>query len=103
MFFKFTLKSFFYDMIDILLKIRYNKYRIIKCFLYQNLTDMDSCSSTNVFVCFDNCEIKESLARTVIFEILIEFKILESLDTSNKFWKQFKGHRLEFYKQAGLY
>ena len=50
MFAKFSLKSLIYDMIDIFgfptLKVRniYDKNDILKCHMYLNLTDTDSCS-----------------------------------------------------------
>ena len=82
----------------------YSKYRIIKYFLYFNLTDTDSCFLTHVLVCFNDCLIKELLARNIIFEVLINSEFFERLDTSHKFWKQFDNiHKPELHKQAGLY
>ena len=53
---------------------------------------------TYVFVCFDDCLIKELHARNIIFEVLINSKTLKRLDTSHEFWKQFdNSHKLELY------
>ena len=57
MFCKTYIQSFVYDLIDILMfsdetvKSIYDKYEIIKCFLYQKLTDIDSTSVFFVFIC----------------------------------------------------
>ena len=57
MFSKVSIKSFFYDLIDIfmfptpkILKI-YHKYDVDYSYLYQNLTDTDSTSTFFVFPC----------------------------------------------------
>ena len=56
MFTKTSLQSFIYDMIDIFcfpdkaIQKIYEKYKIKKCFLYQNLTDTDSTSLFFVFI-----------------------------------------------------
>ena len=57
MFCKTSIQSFVYDLIDIVMfsdetvKSIYDKYEIIKCFLYQKLTDIDSTSVFFVFIC----------------------------------------------------
>ena len=57
MFCKTSIQNFVYDLIDILMfsdetvKSIYDKYEIIKCFLYQKLTDIDSTSVFFVFIC----------------------------------------------------
>ena len=109
MFYKVSVKNFVYNMSDAFcfaykkIKEICSKYRIIKFFLHLNLTDTDSSSFSHVFVCFDHCSIKELLAGNIIFEVLINSKILERLDTSHQCWKQFHNiHKPELYKQAGL-
>ena len=64
MFSKLSIKSFVYDLIDVFMfpnqddqKI-YQKYKINKCYLYQNLTDTDSTSLFFIFICDLNCCIK---------------------------------------------
>ena len=37
----------------------YEKHKIEKCFLYQNLTDTDSTSLFFVFICNLNCQLNE--------------------------------------------
>ena len=56
MFSKVSIKSFVYDLIDVFMfpsqdvqKI-YQKYKINKCYLYQNLTDTDSTSLFFIFI-----------------------------------------------------
>ena len=50
MFGKILVKSFVYDMTDVFcslteeVKMIYDKYDIITCYMYLNLTDTDSCS-----------------------------------------------------------
>ena len=50
MFGKILLKSFVYDMTDVFcslteeVRMIYDKYDVIKCYMYLNLTDTDSCS-----------------------------------------------------------
>ena len=96
MFAKLSIRSFVYDMIDVFcfptnkLKEIYTQYLIRKCFLYQNLTDTDSTSLFFLFICDLESELPESEARKVVFECMINSKILDRLDVSDNFWKQFK-------------
>ena len=95
MFAKLSIKSFVYDMIDVFcfpnedIQSIYDFYQIEKCFLYQNLTDTDSTSLLFLFICNLECVLPESKARKVIFECMVKSKILDRLDLSNEFWKQF--------------
>ena len=109
MFAKVSLKSFVYDMIDVFcfpteeVKMIYDKYGIIKCHLYLNLTDANSCSRFFNFICKKECNIKESKSRNVIFQILKQSKIAERLDVSDPFWSQFEIRDENMKKQVGLY
>ena len=109
MFAKLSIKSFVYDMIDVFcfpnsdIRSIYEHYQIEKCFLYQNLTDTDSTSLLFLFICNLNCVLPESEARKVIFECMIKSKILERLDVSNDFWKQFEVQNVTTQKQMGLF
>ena len=91
MFPKIYLKSFVYDLIDAFcfpteeVRKNYDKYDIIKCHLYLNLTDADTCSCFFNFICKKECNIKERESRKLIFEILKYSKIAERLDVSHKF------------------
>ena len=68
---KTSIISFFYDMIDVYCfpednpKVRtiYDKHKIEKCFLYQNLTDADSTFLFFVFICNLNCQLNEKDSR----------------------------------------
>ena len=109
MFAKLSIKSFVYDMIDVFcfpneqIKEIYNRYQIQKCFLYQNLTDTDSSSLFFLFICNLESELPESEARKVIFECMINSKILDRLDLSDDFWKKYNVHKPSTKKQMGLF
>ena len=91
-----SLKFFVYDLIDNFcfpaeeVRSIYEQHNIIKCHIYLNLTDTDSCSMVFNFICKKECNIKESNSRKLIFKILKHSKIAESLNVSDKFWQQFK-------------
>ena len=91
MFSKVSIKSFAYDLIDVFMfpnqdvqKI-YQKYKINKYYLYQNLTDTDSTSLFFIFICDLNCCIKENDSRNIIFEVMISSKIFDRLELSANF------------------
>ena len=68
MFAKASIKSFVYDLIDVFMfpdattKSIYEKYKVKKCYLYQNLTDTDSTSLLFVFICHLNSIVDEITA-----------------------------------------
>ena len=109
MFAKLSLKAFVYDMIDVFcfpneeIQQIYDYYQIEKCFLYQNLTDTDSTSLFFNFICSLDCSVPESEARKIIFECLKKSKILNRLDLSDEFWKQFEIYNANTKKVMGLY
>ena len=109
MFAKLSIKSFVYDMIDVFcfpnkdIQLIYDFYQIEKCFLYQNLTDTDSTSLLFVFICNLESTLPESKARKVIFECMTKSKILDRLDVSDEFWKQFNVYNASTKKQMGLF
>ena len=49
------------------------------------------------------CSINEKTARNIIFEVLNKSKVLNRLDLSDGFWKQFNVQNKSFKKQVGLY
>ena len=75
MFSKVSIKSFAYDLIDIFMfsnqeiKEVYKKYQVEKCYVYQNLTDIDRTSIFFVFICGLRCCVSEKDARNIIFEV----------------------------------
>ena len=75
MFVKVSINSFVYDLTDVFcfpteeVGRIYDLYSIIKCHLFLNLTDTDSCSTIFNFICKKECNIKESESRKLIFEI----------------------------------
>ena len=95
MFAKVSLKSFVYDIIDIFsfsdeeVRAVYNQYDIEKCFLYLNLTDIDSFSMFFAFICSLDWDVKESEFRKIMFKIFKKSKMAKRLDCSENFWKQF--------------
>ena len=109
MFAKLSIKSFVYDMIDVFcfpnndIQLIYDFYQIEKCFLYQNLTDTDSTSLLFVFICNLKSTLPESEARKVIFECMKQSKILDRLDVSDEYWKQFNVYNANTKKQMGLF
>ena len=109
MFAKLSIKSFVYDMIDVFcfpnedIQAIYDLYQIEKCFLYQNLTDTDSTSLLFVFICNLKCTLPESQARKVIFECMVKSKILDRLDVSDEYWKQYNVFDATTKKQMGLF
>ena len=94
MFSKLSIKSFVYDLIDVFMfpneetKQIYKKYKINRCYLYQNLTDTDSTSVFFIFICDLTSSIREDKARDIIFEVMIESKIFDKLDFSTELWEQ---------------
>ena len=109
MFAKSSILSFNYDLIDIFMfpneeiqKI-YEENDIIRCFLYQNLTDTDSTSLTFLFVCKYSCNLLENKARNLIFEIMLKSKVKDRLDLSDDFWNKFNSQNKSLKKQVGLY
>ena len=109
MFAKLSIKSFIYDMIDVFcflnetIKEIYHQHQIQKCFLYQNLTDIDSTSLFFVFICNLESTIPESEARKIIFECMIKSKIFERLDISHDFWKEYNVQDKSKKKVMGLF
>ena len=106
MFSKVSVKSFVYDIIDVFMfpnaeiqKI-YDKYKINRCYLNQNLTDTDSTSLFFVFICDLQCNVKEDGARNIIFEVMLKSKIFDRLDLSAEFFEQFNCRNKE---QLGLF
>ena len=95
MFCKTSVQSFVYDLIDIfmftdeIVKNIYDEYEVIKCFLYQNLTDTDSTSLFSVFICKLSCCILKAKGRNIIVKVLTKPKVIERLDLSDNFWEQF--------------
>ena len=109
MFAKTSIQSFNYDVNDVFMfpdrvvQEIYDRLRIKKCLLLQNLTDTDSTSITFLFICYQNCTLTELEGRNLIFEIMCKSKILERLDLSDDFYAQFNAQNKKLKKQVGLY
>ena len=91
MFSKTSIQSFAYDLIDVfkfsddVVKEIYEKNEIQKCFLFPNLTDIDSTSLFFIFICKLLCYINEKTATNIIFEVLTKSKVFSRLDLSDNF------------------
>ena len=86
MFSKVSIKSFVYDIIDVYMfpneeiKKTYQKYRINKSLVEQNLTDTDSTSIVFEFICDLACGVRDGEARDIIFEVMLKSKIFDRLN-----------------------
>ena len=67
------------------------------------MTDTDSTSLNFIFVCGLNCVVDEIQARKIIFEVMIESKIIDRLDLSDDFWAEFNVQNKKLKKQVGLF
>ena len=109
MFSKVSIKSLVYDLIDVFMfpnqdiKRIYEKYKINRCFLHQNLTDTDSTSVFFVFICDLNSSINESKSRDISFEVIIKNRLFDRTDLSADYWEQFKVQNKKLKKQVGLF
>ena len=109
MFVKVSLKSFIYDMIDVLwfptLEVRniYDRNGILKWHMYLNLINTVSCLLSFIFICKLECCIKESKSRNLIFEVLKQSKMRKRLGVSHVLWEQFGMRDKSLKKQMGLY
>ena len=91
MFAKTSIASFVYDVTGVFCfpeddpkaQAIFDKHKIEKRFLYQNLTDTDSTSLFFVFICNLNCQLNKKGSRNVIFEVIINSKIVERLGLAN--------------------
>ena len=95
MFSKVSIKSFVYDIIDMFvfpneeIKKNYQKYKINKCLVEQNLTDTDSTSIFFVFICDLACDVREDEVREIIFEVMLKSKIFDRLHFSHEYFEKF--------------
>ena len=109
MFSKVSIKSFAFDLIDVFMfpnaKIQeiYEKYKVNRCYLDQNLTDTDSTSMFFVFVCNLDINIRDDKARNIIFEVMLKSKVFDRLDLSAEFYKQFNCQNEQLKKQVGFF
>ena len=109
MFSKVSIKNFVYDLIDAFMfpneeiKKIYAEFKVDRCYLCQNLTDIDSTSIIFVFICDLKCSIGERKSRDIIFRVMITSKIFERLDLSDDFWDQFGVQNKKLKKQVKLF
>ena len=109
MFSKISVKSFVYDLIDVFMfpneeiQKNYNKHKINKCYLDQNLTDTNSSSMFFVFVCNLQCNLKENEVKDLIFEIILKSKLFDRIDLSADYFQKFQCKNPDLKKQIGLF
>ena len=107
MFSKVSIKSFFYELIDIFMlptdeiKKIDQKYKVNQCYLDQNLTDTDSTSIFFVFICDLKCNVKEDEAR--IFEVMLKSKVFDRLDLSAEYYDKFNCRNESLKKRVGFF
>ena len=109
MFSKVSIKSFVYGIIDVFMfpnkeiKKIYQKYKIIKCLVEQNLTDTDSTSIFFVFICDLKCDVREDEARDIIFEVMLKSKIFDRLELSHEYFEKFNCRNTNLKKRVGYF
>ena len=109
MFSKLSITSSVYDLIDVFMfpneetKQICKKYKINRCYLYQNLTDTDSTSVLFIFICDLSSSLREDEARNIIFEVMNQSKIFDRLDLSAELWEKFNSRNKDLKKQVGLF
>ena len=109
MFSKLSIKSFVYDLIDVFMfpnqeiKKIYEKYKINKCYMFQNVTDTDSSSVFFVFICDLNSCISEDKSWDIMFEVLSKSKIFDRVDSSAELWDEFNCRNKDLKEQVGLF
>ena len=105
MFSKHSIKSFVYDLIDVFMfpnqeiKKIYEKYKINKWYMFQNLTETDSSSVFFVFICdLNSCISKDKEQGFLKFWL-----IFDRLDLSAELWDEFNCRNKDLKKQIGLF
>ena len=78
----------------------YDRCRINRCYLNQNLTDTDSTSLFFVFICDLQYNVKEDEARNIMFEVMLKSKIFDRLDLSAEFFEQFNCRNKDLKKAS---
>ena len=81
----------------------YQKYKINKCLVEQNLTDTDSTSIFFVFICDLACDVREDEARDIIFEVMLKSKIFNRLDLSHEYFEKFNCRNTDLKKRVGYF
>ena len=107
MFAKLSLKSFVYELAEILFflsnktKAIYGNYMIEQVFPYSVLTDTGSISFFFIFICKTESNTPEEKFRDVLFQFICENKVLHKFDISHKFWEMFGVRNTSLKKKLG--
>ena len=106
---KLSLMSFIYELTESFMfpsekiKYIYDMYNIDFVYVWQLLTDTGSTSLQLVFFTKENRKVPEDMFRFICFLVIINSKILERFDISDKFWQQFGVRNEKTRKQLGLF
>ena len=109
MFSKVSIKSFVHDIIAAFMfpneeiKNNYQKYKINKCLVEQNLTDTDSTSIFFVFIYDLPCDVREDEARNIIFEVMLKSKIFDRQDLSQEYFEILNCCNNDLRKRVGYF
>ena len=109
MFTKPSLKSFVYDLAELLtfpgetVQAIYEQYQIERVYVFHILTDTDSTSMQFIVVSKVESTFTEPELRSILFERFSKNDILRRFDKSDNFWKQFNVHNSSNKKVLGLY
>ena len=107
MFAKLSLKSFVYELAEILFflsnktKAIYGNYMIEQVFPYSVLTDTGSISFFFIFICKTESNTPEEKFTDVLFQFICENKVLHKFDISHKFWEMFGVRNTSLKKKLG--
>ena len=72
-------------------------------FSYSVLTDIDSICIFFIFICKSSCNVPNEKFRDVLFEVIINNKILNWLDTSHEFCGRFTVRNKDLRKKLGYF
>ena len=109
MFAKLSLKSFVYDLAELLtfpgetVQAIYDQHQIERVYVFHILTDTDSTSMQFIVVSKVESTFTEPELRSILFEIFSKTDISRRFDKSDDFWKQFNVHDSSNKKVLGLY
>ena len=106
---KLSLKSFVYDLAELLTFPRetvqaiYDQHQIERVYVFHILTNTDSTSMQLIVVSKVESTFTELELRSILFEIFSKTDISRRLDKSDDFWKQFNVHDSSNKKVLVLY
>ena len=88
---------------DEIVQAIYDKYQIVRVYVYHVLTDTDSTTTQFVVISSLESTFTEPQVRNIIFEVFFQTSIVHRFDKPDEFWKQFNVHNANNQKVSGLY